>query len=940
MSLENNNFWAASARSQPASALHGTSLIKTANQKISFLSIFNALRNKISSCLCLNPEPGSNKAGQIFAFILSAIITVLLCVILLPLKLILLGLSCCPCLSKPTTRFEATQVTSSSRPPVSPARRRVSAFSSSATGLDASRFSPGSFIPVSPLSPPLIQSLGEVGSQEITLREFLEANFPTIDLNTVTLDSLGINVLTPEDLQEENTLLDLPASLFFGSCDLSELPLFQGHEADPSSASLADSLPEFLERPEDDLEDFHNQGGGATGRTSLVNDTSETIPVVEVNHTLSGRELLNRLYPNMDHARFISSARVNLRLQGIPEPLSDDDVLNLSAVTTFPDLVAGQPVRPSSLTLSDTLLRHDSLEVEPVTPPPSEELISPNDPRYAFLQKHFPDLQPEYYSRHINLLASLSGLDEASFNLLELPLEAFIYTTPNNLDYEPISSEDLQERLGDISPEEYVRRNNEFIQNLLANTPNHWSFLNRLRTNITNSTQSADLRRQWFSIIDMIVNKTSPEFEIEDVSNTARAYLFRIHYILKNNEVPIERKADILKYIASHYDPNSVAMCLVAMQEEIALQNEITPEFILFDTEGAVGGIGSPANRILPPLATQATPEEVDGYIQLLRSLLSSPMFIEEDNVHLAPENDHYLTSLTREVPDTWEPIRQPLEDHIRQVLDIEDSRILQQAQNPRSRTLRLAQNQQIRYSWHSILLDLSRGREASVSSYEAQALSRSTMYQMLKLISSSNITHEKKLSIISNVASYSDRCPPTWVRVAGQELQAVFNANDQTANIVLVWVQMFKEGLLSEIFRNQREWHMMTAFKIVYGSELGLDNVGIILDPYTTMLAGRQYTNQHNQYFSRFLSVYRNSGEDLINSALEQALGGSEDQIQALTNTILADLEAAGIPEGCRAQIMEEVFFSEENDYKPSREAICYLLLKEGVITAQNYNE
>ncbi|EPJ31114.1 hypothetical protein CP061683_1249D, partial [Chlamydia psittaci 06-1683] len=269
----------------------------------------------------------------------------------------------------------------------------------------------------------------------------------------------------------------------------------------------------------------------------------------------------------------------------------------------------------------------------------------------------------------------------------------------------------------------------------------------------------------------------------------------RIHYILKNNEVPIERKADILKYIASHYDPNSVAMCLVAMQEEIALQNEITPELIFFDTEGAVGGIGSPANRILPPLATQATPEEVDGYIQLLRSLLSSPMFIEEDNVHLAPENDLYLTSLTREVPDTWEPIRQPLEDHIRQVLDIEDSRILQQAQNPRSRTLRLAQNQQIRYSWHSILLDLSRGREASVSSYEAQALSRSTMYQMFKLISSSNITHEKKLSIISNVASYSDRCPPTWVRVAGQELQAVFNANDQTANIVLVWVQMFKEG-------------------------------------------------------------------------------------------------------------------------------------------------
>ncbi|EPP37111.1 conserved membrane domain protein, partial [Chlamydia psittaci 84-8471/1] len=71
--------------------MHGTSLIKTANQKISFLSIFHALGNKIGACLCLNPESDS-KAGWVFAFVLSAIITVLLCIILLPVKLILLGL--------------------------------------------------------------------------------------------------------------------------------------------------------------------------------------------------------------------------------------------------------------------------------------------------------------------------------------------------------------------------------------------------------------------------------------------------------------------------------------------------------------------------------------------------------------------------------------------------------------------------------------------------------------------------------------------------------------------------------------------------------------------------------------------------------------------------------------------------------------------------------
>ncbi|EPP29563.1 hypothetical protein CP8484711_1896, partial [Chlamydia psittaci 84-8471/1] len=104
-----------------------------------------------------------------------------------------------------------------------------------------------------------------------------------------------------------------------------------------------------------------------------------------------------------------------------------------------------------------------------------------------------------------------------------------------------------------------------------------------------------------------------------------------------------------------------------------------------------------------------------------------------------------------------------------------------------------MRQNQEMRDSWRGILLSLSNRREGSVSSDEAQALSRSTMYQMLKLISSPNVPHDKKLSVISNVASYYDRCPPTWVRVAGQELQAIFNTKDETTNIVLVWVQMFK---------------------------------------------------------------------------------------------------------------------------------------------------
>ncbi|CAG9045997.1 hypothetical protein NVRI1_00335 [Chlamydia abortus] len=93
-----------------------------------------------------------------------------------------------------------------------------------------------------------------------------------------------------------------------------------------------------------------------------------------------------------------------------------------------------------------------------------------------------------------------------------------------------------------------------------------------------------------------MINKSSPELEIEDISNTARAYLFRIHNILKNPQIPTERKSDMLKYIASHYDPDSVAMCLAEMQQEIALQNEITPELVIVEAEMGASGVSSPTS--------------------------------------------------------------------------------------------------------------------------------------------------------------------------------------------------------------------------------------------------------------------------------------------------------------------------------------------------------
>lgn len=920
MSLEHNNFRAAFA--PPASALHGTSFIKTANQKTSFRSIFNALSTRLGSCLCLNPEFRSG-AGWGFTFVLSAIITVLLCILLLPIKLILLGLSCCPCASRPPVRGEEIQVIPQlpPQPPQRPLSSRQSSDSGISGGLDSGRFSPSSFIPIHPeplTPPPSTQSLGVV-PEEVCLREYLGEHYPQRNLSNINLTDLGISILQPEDFPEGTNILDLPASLFFP--EGAPPPLFLNQQditaatptsPQPSIASQTTIAPQAADQTAPQQDD-----------TISLPESLATIPPVETAHiirevdqTLTAQEFLNSAYPNMDHSALIHGALINVQLQGIPLENSED-ILGLPALIAFPDLVAGQPVRPTFLDL-DNMPRSLSADQEIAPPPPTAaDPISPNDPRYIFLQNHFPELSPEYYSQHINLLASLAGVDSDNFDLLQLPLEVFVEAPAPQPDYSPISPEEAQQRYNDVSAEEHARRSNDFIRYLIENSPQRWTFLNRLKNNISASTSSLTLRREWFKMLDVISNKTSPEITDREVQDVARACLFKINSILKDPTVAPERKEELLKYVASYYD-SSPDVWVEAIQQEVFLQNTLNPQIISMEEAGAAAAAASvPINQILPPFNTQATDQEVQGYTQLLRTTLSRPVLTNMDNIHLAPTNDEYLESLTRGVPSSWVDIHEPLQTRIEQI----------------------AQNQNTRNNWRAILNCLASGTVGSISSREAQALSRSTMYQLLKLLNNPNIPNERKLLIINHVAFYRDRCPPTWVRVAGQELQTIFNSNDTSTNIVFSWVQAFKEGLVSEIFRNEGEWHMMTAFKHNHGGELGLDNTGIILDQFTLAIAGRRYTQQHDNYLSLFRNAYQNSGSGLVDSALQQVLTGSEDQIRAIRNGILADLEAAGIPEIHRAGIVMEVFFPEENDYKPSREAIVYLLLKEGVITTQNNN-
>ncbi|SYX09266.1 Domain of Unknown Function (DUF1539) [Chlamydia poikilotherma] len=946
MSLEHNNFRAAFAPPQPASALHETSFIKTANQKISFRSIFNALSTKLGSCLCLNPEFRSG-AGWVFTFVLSAIITVLLCILLLPIKLILLGLSCCPCASRPAVRGEEIPVIPQLPQPTPPPSRRGSD-SGISIGLDSSRFAPESFAPIRPQSQvrrpsvdqasipsqPSIQPNGIV-SQDITLRQYLQMNYPEIDLSDITLENLGINFLQAEDLPEETNILDLPASMFFpeGAPNLDQLPIFLSQQDETSASvvspqpSIIPSQPASVALPADQT--IPQQQDISSQPASLVVDTSAAAVFLqqEVDQTLTARDFLNRAYPNANHSVLIHGARVNVRLQGIAVGENDEDILNLPALIAFPDLVAGQPIRPTSLNLFDEPRALSPQQEEPAPPPPTaEELMSPNDPRYIFLQNNFPNLEHEYYNQHINLLASLAGIDAQNLDLLQLPLEVFVATPARAPDYEPISMEDAALRLQnsmtssqDLTPEEVAERNNKFTNYLIENSPRRWTFLNRLKNNIISTTISLDLRRDWFIMLDTIANKTLPELATEEFQQRAQGYLFKINTLLKNNDLSPERKKEMLKYIISHKS-SSPEIWLEAMHQELLLQESLQPGTVITtqeaneDTDEAEGTL---INRVMPPCNTQASAEEIAGYTQLLRHQFSRPVFINQDSIHLAPTNDEYLQTLTSNSPNNWGPIKVPLGNKIKE----------------------LTQNYSIRRAWTKILSELPNGAGGMVSSEDAQTLARGTMFQILKLLNNEAIPTDRKLSIITVIASFSDRCGPTWVRVAGQELQNIFNSNNLSTNVILSWVQICKEHLLSEVFNNEAQWHMMTAFKEVHGSELGLDNTGIILDGYTMSLARDFRSGYHAQYLNRFRNRYIQMGEQVVESALTQALTGSDDQVNTLQGIVLADLEAAGVPESERANIMMDVFFTEENEYKPTREVICYLLLKAGVITHLNNN-
>ncbi|WP_348663103.1 DUF1539 domain-containing protein [Chlamydia vaughanii] len=482
----------------------------------------------------------------------------------------------------------------------------------------------------------------------------------------------------------------------------------------------------------------------------------------------------------------------------------------------------------------------------------------------------------------------------------------------------------------EASPQEkrqaYIRVQDEFTQELLRKSPKTWGFLDGLNSAIGSLSTQAELRNNMANIIQTFANPTREDDINDEMRDLAQACLFELFNVLNNAALLEGDKIQILEQIPQHQRSINPTLILeILLQELLAVRFLETSGGIVIRTEEERRAAEIElVRRFIPPLNANATPAEATTYTQQLRDHLSRPMCLQMNALHLAPQTSPFLDAVTAGSPE-WPTFQTELLDTMETLLT-----------GQRDATQDLRAERRDANNLRSLRYMVS-GLSSPTTSITAGSVvnavqTRTTMYLFYRFLINPQIDNDRKLSALRHLASYSGRCPPTWVHVASEELQAVMNQTGETSNIILTWVQAFKNGLVESIFVNEHQWHIKTAFKRVRGAEFGL-NTGMI-DNYGRELTGRNYDDQHATSSTNLTRLYGESTQELIGAVFDSACEGSSDQHTALRDTVLRDLELANIPEGNRADIMEDIFFDAENDYRPTRLCIIYLLLKEGILT------
>lgn len=639
----------------------------------------------------------------------------------------------------------------------------------------------------------------------------------------------------------------------------------------------------------------------------------EPADVIEEPVEPSLREYLSMYFSHLPINRIDVIAIARTTLEGMDFPEDTESILNLPAHLFFesPPNMEQAPTLPLLSVEEEESETEDVSreEVEEVPPSPLPESIM-QDARIKFLQRHLPELPlkkyPEYFPFVLELLKNESPHD--------LPSNAFISPTPP-VPAETSPTSPILEESGATSILESIENEHPsiwqqaFTDRLLLEAPSDWEFIDKLNQYISlliRDSRAADLK-------DAIQRIANPEEEspLQDpsVQQTARAYFSCLLTLFTQTSLPISLKIEMLNSIcqqSTHWS-SSPELLLPIVYDELLAISFLQREHAIASLEEEQTGSGSAIiRRLLPPVSPDMTARELPGYVALLQQKFSQPITTRPDSLPLVPSTNALLQALAQQQPE-WSQFKYSF---IQLVEDICGRN------NPTTRSMVF------------IINHLAAEREHLINyTDEAAASARATMHLLYQLLSRTNLSQNEKKLILKNITSYSDRCAPTWITESNNQLELYLNSSTLGRDLLLTWVQAFKHLAIHDMYRNAPQWHIESAFKLIYQEPLGVDP-GFV-DSYTRQLTENR--EELAQQYDRFVAYYATCARHMVEFILEQTKQASQEQLNTLMEIILSDLEAVA-PQEHVSELMQ-IFFPEEEDYKPCKIAIIYLLVREGIL-------
>ncbi|MEF9497013.1 DUF1548 domain-containing protein [Chlamydia sp. 04-14] len=206
-------------------------------------------------------------------------------------------------------------------------------------------------------------------------------------------------------------------------------------------------------------------------------------------------------------------------------------------------------------------------------------------------------------------------------------------------------------------------------------------------------------------------------------------------------------------------------------------------------------------------------------------------------------------------------------------------------------------------------------------------------MHHLTLALEDPRISQENKSKALKEISSYAHTCKPTWAETTFRSINNLYNTRNSGRDQILLWLQMFKEHLLSQqqLVAHEEEWHQINGLKHLYGEELGLitdhlnENLSALTLRQTSTLP--QNVAKYTELKNSFLQAYRRSHVDLI-QYIHNAFLTSEAEIQSrVYNFLLQEVaDIINLPEtGAHIDLVVDCFYDDNYELKP--EGIIYLL-------------